>query len=204
MVRACQPGIVINERSGWEGDILTDEGPHALHGPIIPLRWEKTFTLQHSWGYNSDGYVMPYEEVMPLLVNTWVRGGNVLLNVAPDPDGTIPADQNAVLEKIGAFLGTNGDAVYATRPGPFQPVDGVYGATCRNAIVYLHVLDCDAFARQGLPALRQSVLACIATGDQPIPFVQDEQGIRFQIPERCRQPIDTVIRLILNGPPDGI
>jgi alpha-L-fucosidase len=198
MVRSYQPGIVINERSGWEGDIETDEGPHALRGPIIPIRWEKCFTLLHGWGYHSDGYVMPYEEVTSLLVNTWIRGGNVLLNVGPDAEGAIPPEQAAVLAQIGEFMKRNGEAIYCTRPGPFQPVDGVYGSTYRGTAVYLHILDCEAFAQQTLPPLHKRVLACITMSGQPIPFIQDETGIRFQVPTSCREPIDTVVRMVFN------
>jgi alpha-L-fucosidase len=198
MVRRYQPGMVINERSGWEGDIETDEGPHALHGPIMPIRWEKCFTLLNGWSYNTDGYVMPYPEVMSLLVNTWIRGGNVLLNVGPHPDGSIPPGQAAVLEQIGEFMRKNGEAVYATRPGPFQPVDGVFGSTYRDTAIFLHILDCDSFARQSLPTTDKRVLACITMDGRPIPFTQDENGLRFQVPAECREPIDTIVRLIFN------
>jgi alpha-L-fucosidase len=195
MVRRYQPGIVINERSGWEGDIETDEGPHALTGPIMPIPWEKTFTLLHGWGYNADGYVMPYEEVMPLLINAWVRGGNVLLNVGPDPDGVISQGQVAVLQKIGAFLRSNGAAIYGTRAGPFQPVDGVYGATYKDSTIYLHVFDGAAFNQQLLPALPAAIRACRILAGQPLSFHQDAQGLRVELPESLWQPIDTIIQL---------
>ena len=195
MVRQHQSQIVINERSGWEGDIETDEGPHEVTGPIMPLRWEKCFTLGHGWGYNSDGCTMPYEEVLSLLVNTWVRGGNVLLNVGPDPDGVIPAGQSAVLAKIGAFLRENGEAVYGTRPGPFQPVDRVYGSTRSGSIVYLHVLN--PAALPVLPPLEGRVLACQTLRGEPLVFAQDEGGIRVQLEQRFWQPVDTVIKLVL-------
>jgi alpha-L-fucosidase len=198
MVRSYQPNIVINERSGWEGDIETDEGPHALHGPIMPLRWEKCFSLLHGWGYNADGYVMPYEEVLPLLLNTWVRGGNVLLNVGPNAEGEIPAEQASVLEKIGAFMRANGESIYATRPGPFQPVDGVYGSTSRSAVIFLHVFDWAAFSEQTLPPLSQKVLACITMSGRPLPFTQSEAGIRLRIPQDCCEPLDTVVQLVFN------
>ena len=197
MVRSCQSRIVINERSGWEGDIESDEGPHPISGPIMPIRWEKCFTLQHGWGYTRDGYVMPYEEVLSLLVNTWVRGGNVLLNVGPDEDGVIPAEQAAVLAKIGEFMHENGEAVYATRPGPFQPLDGVYGATWRGSTVYLHVLDPSALAHEYLPDVTRKVQTCQSMQGQSIPFRQDENGVRISIPEDLRQAVDTVIRIEL-------
>ncbi len=182
MVRRLQPQIVINARSGWEGDIENDEGPHPVSGPIMPIRWEKCFTMQHGWGYTADHYSMPFSEVLSLLVNTWVRGGNALLNVGPDADGVIPAEQAAVLAQVGAFLRANGEAVYSTRPGPFQPVDDVYGATYRGSTVYLHIIDPQAFANQALPNLPQKVLACQTLTGQPIPFMQDVAGIQITLP----------------------
>jgi alpha-L-fucosidase len=159
--------------------------------------WEKGFPLQHSWGYNTDGYTMPFEEVLSLLVNTWVRGGNVILNLGPDADGAIPAAQAEVLAQIGAFLRENGAAVYATRPGPFQPLDGVYGSTQLGSSVFIHVLDAQAFDGVTLPGLERKVLACQSMTGAAVPFVQDEQGIRIQIPLALRRPVDTVVQLVL-------
>jgi alpha-L-fucosidase len=195
MVRDYQPGIVINERSGWEGDIESDEGPNAVSGPIMPIRWEKCFSLGHGWGFNADEYVMPYEEVLALLVNTWVRGGNALVNVGPDADGVIPHGQARVLAKIGDFLRENGEAVFATRPGPFQPLDGVYGATWRGGIIFLHVLDPRRLPV--LPAVERKILACRTMAGENVPFVQDPEGVRLDIPAHLWHPVDTVVRLDL-------
>jgi alpha-L-fucosidase len=198
MVRRCQPEIVINERSGWEGDFETDEGSHSVTGPIMPLRWEKGFTVQHGWGYNSDGYVMPFEELLSLLVNAWVRGGNAIVNVGPDPDGRIPDNVAAVLAKLGEFMRANGEAIYGTRPGPFQPVDGVYGATQRGSVIYLHILDPQAFASQTLPGLLQRVQACYILNGQPLAFTQDEYGIRITEQIAPVNPVDTILCMELS------
>jgi alpha-L-fucosidase len=198
MARRYQPGIVINERSGWEGDIETDEGLHEVNGPIMPIRWEKCFSLSHSWGFSFTEEVLPYERVLSLLVNTWVRGGNVLLNVGPDGDGQIPPAQAAVLARIGAFLRENGEAVFATRPGPFQPVDHVCGSTFRGSAVYLHVFNPCALG--ALPALPQRVLACHTLQGEAVPFAQDEHGIRITIPVHLWREVDTVIMLDLDAP----
>ncbi len=197
MVRRYQSSIVINERSGWEGDFEADEGPHTVNGPIMPIRWEKCFTMQHGWSYCTDGYVMPFEEVLSLLVNTWVRGGNVLLNVGPDADGVIPPEQAAILARVGAFLRENGEAIYGTRPGPFQPVDGVYGTTTRGGTVYLHVLDPRALSKLLMPPLTARILACRTMQGQPVPFTQDERGLRISLPENVVQPVDTVVKLVI-------
>jgi alpha-L-fucosidase len=138
---------------------------------------------------------MPYEEVLSLLVNTWVRGGNAIVNVGPDGDGLIPAEQERLLAKIGVFLRENGEAVYATRPGPFQPVDRVYGSTWRGSNVYLHVLDAQALPI--LPTLQRKILTCQTMRGEAVPCIQDERGIRIDIPAHLRRPVDTVIKLEL-------
>ncbi|WP_423605216.1 alpha-L-fucosidase [Sphingomonas sp. MS122] len=141
MVRRYQPRIVINPRSGWQGDFDTAEGPGPITGPIRARPWEKTFSINRSaWGYTRDDKVMSADEVIALLVNAAVRNGNVLANVSPDPDGMVPARQAETLRGVGAWLRRHGKAIYGTRPGPLQPVDGVYGATQSARSIFVHVL----------------------------------------------------------------
>lgn len=118
LFRRSQPGIVINERSGGEGDTETDEGPHELTGTIMPIRWEKGFSLSYSWGYNPRDDVLPIEKVLSLLVNTWVRGGNVLLNVGPDGDGVISSNQARVLARVDGLPSRLGSGSAASSACP--------------------------------------------------------------------------------------
>jgi len=99
-----------------------------------------------------------------------------------------------VLARIGAFLRENGEAVYATRPGPYQPLDGVYGCTQNGANIYLHALN--PAALPPLPPLGRKVLACQTLRGEPVAFTQDQGGIRLQIAERLWQPVDTVVKII--------
>jgi alpha-L-fucosidase len=141
MVRRFQPKIVINPRSGWQGDFDTAEGAGPITGPIRARPWEKTFSINRSaWGYTRDDNTMRADEVIMLLVNAVVRNGNVLANVSPDPDGVVPAKQAETLRGVGAWLGRHSKAIYGTRPGPLQPVDGVYGTTQSGRSIFVHVL----------------------------------------------------------------
>lgn len=141
MVRRFQPKTVINPRSGWQGDFETAEGAGPITGPIRARPWEKTFSINRSaWGYTRDDNVMSADEVILLLVNAVVRNGNVLANVSPDPDGVVPAKQAETLQKVGAWLRRHGKAIYGSRPGPLQPVDGVYGTTQSAGSIFVHVL----------------------------------------------------------------
>ncbi|WP_181469863.1 alpha-L-fucosidase [Paenibacillus sp. MDMC362] len=90
MVRRHQPTCVINPRSGWTGDFQCDEGTHAITGNILPIDWEKCSSIGMHWSYDPKEWVMPLEEIIKTMIDCFVRGGNVLLNVAPNPDGEIP------------------------------------------------------------------------------------------------------------------
>lgn len=196
MVRSLQPRVVMNERSGWEGDFYCDEGPHKASGGIIPFPWEKCFSIAGSWSWKPDSRVMSLEKVLELMVNVFVRNGNVLLNIAPDKNGTVPPEQAELLTQIGSWMERSKEAVYGTRGGPFQPVDGVYGATCRDNEIYVHIFDLPEFRRRKLPALEGRIVSCTSLDGLPVPFTQDEGGISLQVPERCHDPVDTIIKLV--------
>lgn len=194
-VRTRQPGCVINPRSGWTGDFQCDEGGHDITGPILPLDWEKCFSIARHWSYEPEERVMPFERIVKLMIDCFVRGGNVLLNVAPAPDGQIPASQVERLQQIGAFMKKNGEAIYGTRAGPLQPVDNVYGMTHKGDDLYLHVLDAAAMDGIVLPPLPRRIVRCELLDGSEVPFQQDENGFSIRIQEERRVPYDTVVRL---------
>lgn len=162
------PGGALNDRWGvpYHG-FLTREYrniPHKLDHP-----WEATRGLGRSFGYNQAETAedsLSGAELIRLLVDVVAKNGNLLINVGPRSDGTIPDVQAAAMEELGSWLGRNGDAVYGTRPWR----DGVFGGqriVCRDGVVYVHVLD---GARLDLPdallGLPVTWLGSSATGDE--------------------------------------
>jgi alpha-L-fucosidase len=141
MVRKHQPDIVATSRSGWIGDYASEEGGSVPTGAIRTGKLvEKVFSVGSTWGYNSDGKVMSYGTAMNLLVNSWVRDITVMVNVGPDRHGIVPSNQASLLRQIGTFMTACGQAVYGTRGGPWNPVDGQYGFTCKDNTFYVHLL----------------------------------------------------------------
>jgi len=113
------PGVVLNARMGGYGDYDTPE--QGIPFAQLPGSWELCMTMCPGWGY-SKRMQAPGNQIKPaylvqLLSETAAMGGNLLLNVSPKPDGTIPEWQVESLKKIGAWLRLNGEAVYGSRAG---------------------------------------------------------------------------------------
>lgn len=198
-VRKLQPKIVINPRSGWQGDFETEEGGHAVIGPVRTKPWEKVFTLGPNWGYMATGKTMGPQEVIRLIVDAVVRNGNALVNMSPDADGNIPQAQVKTLQALGAWMRVNGESIYHTRPGPYQPVDGVYGSTVRGKYVYIHVQSWRGDRLQ-LPPLAQRITSARTLAGVPVRFGQSAEGIVLSEDGNQHAPVATVIRLETDAP----
>ena len=199
MVRGLQPDILINPRSGWQGDFDEEEGAAPITGPVRSKPWEKVFTLGAAWGYVSNGPTLPATKVIRFIVDAAVRNGNALVNMSPDRNGVIPPAQVKVLEQLGAWMHEYGASLYGTRPGPYEPVDGVYGSTVRGDEVYVHVLSWPS-AELRLPPLGQRVLSASIMGGGTAVFTQTSRGLTVRVPRAERRPVDTIIVLRTASP----
>ncbi|MFI9556405.1 alpha-L-fucosidase [Nonomuraea endophytica] len=84
-----------------------------------PWVWEATRGLGQSFGYNraeDERHLLGREELVHLLVDTVAKNGNLLLNIGPHADGSLPGDQVERLRFLGEWLRVFGGAVYGTRP----------------------------------------------------------------------------------------
>ncbi|GAA4631888.1 alpha-L-fucosidase [Actinoallomurus vinaceus] len=125
---AAVPEGVVNDR--WDGahaDYLTSEY-QANRQNETAAAWENCRGVGLSFGYNrNEGPedLLDTAGAVRLLVDVVSRGGNLLLNVGPKADGTLPEEQRAVLEGIASWMTHHAAAVHATRP--LEPGDAVPG-----------------------------------------------------------------------------
>jgi alpha-L-fucosidase len=135
-----KPGVIINSRLQGYGDYATPE----QGVPITPPKskwWELCMTMNDSWGFqhNDRDYKSPYQ-IINILVDCINMGGNLLLDIGPTADGTIPPEQVNILKELGRWTNKHKDAIFATRAG--IPKDHFYGATAlsqNREILYLFV-----------------------------------------------------------------
>lgn len=98
-------------------DFRTPE--YAAFRRITKQKWEATRGLGYSFGYNrNEGpeHLLSVEELVHMLVDIVSKNGNLLLNVGPMADGTIPDLQRERLLGLGRWLEANGEAIFGSRP----------------------------------------------------------------------------------------
>jgi len=113
MVRAIQPNIIFNGRNGLDGDFGTPEGHMSAPSPWRP--WEGCMTLNDNWGYHrGDHHWKSPDAVIRLLATAARAKGNLLLNIGPRGDGSIPEPSVQIIREVGQWLKTYGECVYDT------------------------------------------------------------------------------------------
>ena len=132
MTRELQPGIIMNNRlyaySGYDtevdssrldlrcGDFITPE--KRLPGLVdAATDWESCMTLGYHWGYNKNdtNYKSP-AQIIRCLQQCAAYGGNLLLNISPRGDGSIPEGAVEVFQRVGRWMAINGEAIYCSTP----------------------------------------------------------------------------------------
>lgn len=138
MILSLQPQIMINDRLYFAGGYRTPEQfiPECPPGGV----WETCLTMNDSWGYNPKdrNYKSSYR-LIKTICEVAGKGGNLLLNISPRGDGTLPPEQIARMEEIGRWMKTYGESIIGTEPGlePWQ----FYGpSTKKGSTYYLHIV----------------------------------------------------------------
>lgn len=141
LVKELQPDCIVSGRIGnGLGEYMTT-GDNFI--PRLPFEgdWEVPATLNDTWGFNKDDHNWKSpEEIIQLLVKINSRGGNYLLNIGPDGTGKVPEASIEVLDRVGAYVNANREAIFATNRMPLYPYELTWGdLTCSDHHLYVHV-----------------------------------------------------------------
>ncbi|HOA75169.1 MAG TPA: alpha-L-fucosidase [Phycisphaerae bacterium] len=220
LIRELQPGILINNRGANAEDFDTPEQyipPTGLTNPDgSPKLWENCITLttghgSHAptawWGYDkNETEYKTADYCIRMLVDVVSKGGNLLLNVGPTPEGRIQKVEADVLEAMGRWLDVNGEAIYGTTASPFKLLPFFGRATVKGNTLYVHIFGWPSERRIVLPGLINSVVRARLLGaatDAAAPVVSRQGSDTIvSLPEKAPHPVASVVALELDGPPN--
>lgn len=113
--REKQPGLIVVDRAveGPNQNYLTPE--NTVPKEMLPYPWESCIIMGGGWSYSFNPTFKSGRELVHMLIDIVAKGGNLLLNIGPSPEGTWPEDAFDRLAKIGSWMDINGEAIYETR-----------------------------------------------------------------------------------------
>ncbi len=111
------PKAIINGRLQGFGDYATPEQNIPVETPKTPA-WELCMTIGSDWGWQPhDTLYKSMHDLIAIFADVIGHGGNLLLDIGPKEDGTIPPGQVKALEEIGQWNAKHGEAIFGTRAG---------------------------------------------------------------------------------------
>lgn len=217
-------GVVVNYKLGAlpEGAGTLDIERGQLTG-IHPTHWQTDTSVSNaSWGYiENDTYKTP-TFIVHMLVDVVSKNGNLMLNIGPRADGSIPDTERDILLAIGKWLKTNGEAIYDSQPwrtygeGPTEVVGGTFQDTktkpytaedfrftTRDGALYAIEMGWPADGKAVIRSLKpeDGVRGVTLLGNgRKVPFEQRADGLHLSLPAKPAGEHAYVFRIDLPSP----
>ncbi|MET3036804.1 alpha-L-fucosidase [Chryseobacterium sp. NRRL B-14859] len=148
LLKQYNPDIIINSRLNNHGDYDTPEQGIPVTAPQNPY-WELCYTMNDSWGYQpyDNNYKTP-NMIVRTLADVISMGGNLLLDIGPKSDGTIPEKQVEILKNLGRWTSKNKNAIYETEHGiPFENYRGRSALSASKKSLFLYLEEAKNFTK---------------------------------------------------------
>ena len=208
-ILAKYPTAIINGRLQGYGDYETPEQNFPVSRPKYNW-WELCMTINNNWGYQPQdtAWKTPFE-IITIFADVVSNGGNLLLDIGPKEDGTIPPEEVHVLQELGKWNKKHEEAIFGSLPG--LPQGHFYGPTTLSkdsSTLYLFLpggVTGDVMVKGLSSAIKE--VQVLGTTQHLQPKVVGKiswspvPGLVFiNVPEKVKDPYMTVLKLTLDGP----
>ena len=188
MVRRLQPDILINDRLNAHGDFGTPE--EHITATQAGRSWEACMTFNGSWGWRPTPQAdwLPARKVVTMLKEVTAGQGNLLLNIGPKPDGSVPPEAVERLAALGTWTRKYGEAIYGQvdRPEGLESWSGCGTWTKKGKDCYFWVYNWpgETLAIGGLHSKVKSVE--LMPEGRPLRFKQEPRRLLVKgLPRTC-------------------
>lgn len=201
LLRKYNKNIIINSRLNNHGDYATPEQGIPVRRPDHRY-WELCYTMNDSWGYQHfDKHYKSPNMIVRTLIECLAMGGNLLLDIGPKADGTIPEEQVAILKELARWTKKYSEAIYGTRAGLSQDLlneKNSFSKDGKTIFIYLDQVK-DYVEMQGLDD-EPLEIKMLGTNDN-VPFEYQFGKLKLQIPTANFDPVASVVAVKFNKKP---
>ncbi|WP_452602450.1 alpha-L-fucosidase [Pontimicrobium sp. MEBiC06410] len=191
--RKKQPGLIVVDRAvyGKNQNYLTPE--NRIPDKTLPYPWESCIISGGGWSYTPNAKYMSGRKGIQTLVDIVAKGGNLLLNIAPGPDGTWQQGAYKLLKEFEDWMAINNTAIYNTQPiAPFKEKN-ICMTQNKEGHVFLFYL-----AKEGENIMPQEITITSITpkigakvqllgSKKHLKWKKNEKGFTLYIPEKLRK-----------------
>ena len=207
-ILARNPAAIINSRLQGYGDYATPEQGLPPAKPADRY-WELCMTINDSWGYQqNDREFKTPQQVIKIFAECLSKGGNLLLDIGPRADGTIPSEEVGVLKALGKWTAKNAEAVYGTEAG--LPAGYFYGPSTlsRDSTILYLFLNGDPKGQVMLEGVKNKInrIYVVGNGTKLMwkeylrPYWSSNAGLVFiDVPGDVLDEYITVLAVVLDG-----
>lgn len=194
-------GVVVNDRCGdvnaTHYDYRVSEVSGTHEGQAVEGRFETVMTMGFSWGHDTEeteADKKSAETLIETLVDVVAHGGNLLLNIGPRADGTVPEWQVERLQAIGDWLAVHGEAIYGSQPFETEAEGALRFTVGADGARYIHMLDHPgAELRLRTPVIQAADQVSLLGGDgQPLTVRREGAEWIVELPAVAPQAVDVL------------
>ncbi|MBC35985.1 MAG: alpha-L-fucosidase [Bacteroidetes bacterium] len=204
-----RPNVILNSRLCGNGDYATPENgppvlkPHAKY-------WELCLTMNDSWGYQEiDQNYKSTQQILDIFTDCLHMGGNLLLDIAPKADGSIPDIQKNILKEIGRWNKKHAEAIYGSEAGiPKEYFNGPSTLSKDKRTLYLFVRDIPKDGKIILKGVKNKINRIYIVGNGTVVpskvyskiYWSQYPGIHYiELPKNTLDQYYTVLAVMLDG-----
>lgn len=198
------PQIILNDRlkrPNYPGDYKTPEGKVPKPEDVEGIYWETCMNIGSSWGYKSwENRWKSSESLIKTLLMCSARGGNLLLNVGPDPTGVVPMEAQSRLDSVGHWISKYGEMVYGTERSGINPDWGevIRKDTKSGSAYYLAVYNLPGDGVLRLNCGNSARRVVLVDGNKPLKFKNSHGTISINLPKNHTDGFATLVRVDLS------
>ena len=190
--RQKQPGIIVVDRAvyGKNQNYLTPE--NTVPEKALPYPWESCIIAGGGWSWTPQAKYMSGEKAVHMLVDIVIKGGNLLLNIAPGPQGQWHEDAYKLLDEIGGWMKVNNEAIYGTRAlAPFKEGKVCISKKGNNTVYIYYMVDSDekmpAQISMSTYSLPQGAKVKMVGTETTLRWKKAGNGFEISIPEKLQK-----------------